>query len=103
MKRFDKTIRGTKERPRLVVTRSLSNVYAQVIDDESGNTLVGISSKSLKEGRANKALSEKVGEIIAEKAIKLGVKQVVFDRAGKIFHGRVKAVAEGARKKGLKF
>lgn len=96
MKRFDKRIKGTKERPRLVVSRSLNNIYAQVVDDDAGSTIIGISSKSLKKGRGNKELAEKVGEIVAEKAIKLGITKVVFDRAGKIFHGRIKAVAEGA-------
>ena len=103
MKRFDKRIKGTKERPRLVVTRTLSSVYAQIIDDEAGNTIFGISSKSLKEGRGNKIVAEKVGELLAEKVLKLVIKKVVFDRAGKIYHGRIKAVADGARKKGLEF
>lgn len=103
MKRFDKRIKGTKERPRLVVTRTLNSIYAQVIDDEAGNTILGISSKSLKSGRGNKEIAEKVGELVAEKAITLGIKKVVFDRAGKIYHGRIKAVADGARKKGLEF
>ena len=98
-----KVIIGTTDRPRLVVSRSLNNVFAQIIDDTTGTTIVGLSSISLKKGRANVALSETLGEAIAELAVKKGIKKVVFDRGGHIYHGRIKAVAEGARKKGLEF
>ncbi len=102
MRRFSKKVVGTAERPRLTVTRSLNNVYAQIIDDISGKTILGVSSSVLKQ-RANKEVSFKVGEMIAEKATGQGIKKVVFDRAGKVYHGRIKAVADGARSKGLEF
>ena len=98
-----KRIFGTTDRPRLIVSKSLNNIYAQVIDDLEGKTIVGLSSTSLKQGRGNVNVAEQLGEAIAEAAIQKGVKQVVFDRAGHIYHGRIKAVAEGARKKGLQF
>jgi large subunit ribosomal protein L18 len=98
-----KVIIGTADRPRLVVSRSLNNIYAQIIDDMSGTTLVGLSSIALKKGRANVALAGTLGETVAELALKKGVKKVVFDRGEYIYHGRIKAVAEGARKKGLEF
>lgn len=98
-----KQIVGTEDRPRLVVSRSLNNLYAQVINDQKGMTVVGMSSLALKQGRGNVALAMKLGEAVAEKAMKLGIKKVVFDRAGRVYCGRIKAVAEGARKKGLQF
>ncbi len=98
-----KQIIGTDERPRLVVSRSLNNLYAQIIDDRKGTTLIGISSLSLKLGRGNVSVALKLGEAIADKALALGINKVVFDRAGRIYCGRIKAVAEGARKKGLQF
>ncbi len=103
MRRIIKSIKGTSERPRLVVSKSLNNVYAQVIDDNLSKTLVGISSLSLDNGRANVKNSTILGEKIAEEAIKLGIKKVVFDRGDCIYHGRIKAVADGARNKGLEF
>jgi large subunit ribosomal protein L18 len=96
------------DRPRLSVFRSSEQIYAQVIDDEKGVTIVAASSlektnrDSLKTG-ANMAAAREVGKQIAERAIKAGVKQVVFDRGGYIFHGRVKALAEAAREGGLDF
>ena len=98
-----KRILGTAQRPRLVVTKSLKNLYAQVIDDLEGKTLVGLSSLSLKQGRGNVKVAEELGVAIADAAMKIGVTQVVFDRGGNIYHGRIKAVADGARKKGLQF
>ena len=98
-----KVIIGSSDRPRLVVSRSLNNVFAQIIDDSTGSTIIGLSSISLKKGRANVETSELLGETIAEIAIKKGIKKVVFDRRDRIYHGRIKAVAEGARKKGLEF
>ena len=104
-----KKISGTTERPRLSVYRSLDNIYAQIIDDSTGNTLVAISSlakdaksevKSVK-GKINK--SKLVGNLIAKKALEKNIQQVVFDRGGFKYHGRIKALADGAREGGLKF
>ena len=104
-KRVRKKIKGTPERPRLVVFRSLSHIYAQVIDDTSGRTLLSASSvdkdfPSDKRG-SNIEGAEVVGRLVAEKAKVKGVTRVVYDRGGYIYHGRVKALAEGARKAGL--
>ena len=98
-------ISGTPERPRLNVFRSLSNIYAQVIDDLSGKTLAAASSveKGFDGKGGNKEAAQKVGEMLAERAVKKGITEVVFDRGGYIYHGRVKELAEGARKGGLKF
>lgn len=101
-------VSGTPEKPRLCVHRSLKYIYAQVIDDTSGRSLASASSRvpEAKKGGAagNSAASAKiVGEMLAEKAVAKGIEQVVFDRAGYLYHGRVKALAEGAREKGLKF
>lgn len=97
-------IHGTPERPRLCVFRSNKNIYAQIIDDVAGTTLVAASSQ---EGdlanTGNKAAARSVGELIAEKALAKGITSVVFDRAGYLYHGRVKELAEGARDKGLEF
>lgn len=104
-----KKISGTTERPRLSVYRSLDNIYAQIIDDSTGNTLVAISSlakeaktelKSIK-GKINK--SKLIGNMIAKKALEKNIKSVVFDRGGFRYHGRVKALADGAREGGLVF
>lgn len=95
-------------RPRLSVFRSSKNIYAQIIDDTNGVTLAAASSleadlkKSLKTG-ADKDAATQVGKLLAERAVKAGVKEVVFDRGGYIYHGRVKALAEGAREGGLSF
>lgn len=101
-------ISGTTERPRLNVYRSLSGIYAQIIDDTKGNTLVSSSTqeKELAKKLAKLSKTEQaklIGKSIAEKAIKQGITQVVFDRGGYIFVGRVKALAESAREAGLKF
>ncbi|MCF0180743.1 MAG: 50S ribosomal protein L18 [Muribaculaceae bacterium] len=95
-------ISGTPERPRLCVFRSNKQIYAQVIDDLAGNTLVSASSKGIDEGTKSE-IAEKVGELIAKKAIEAGISTVVFDRNGFLFHGRIKSLADGARKGGLKF
>jgi large subunit ribosomal protein L18 len=105
--RVRKTIEGTTERPRLVVFRSLKHIYAQLVDDSQGKVLLGLADRS--EGVAPKPESGKggkgfaVGMALAEKAKAQGITRVVFDRAGYAYHGRVKAVAEGARKGGLEF
>ena len=95
-------ISGTPERPRLSVFRSNKQIYAQVIDDLAGKTLVSASSKGITEGTKSE-IAAKVGEAVAKKAIEAGITSVVFDRNGFLFHGRVKSLADGARKGGLKF
>ncbi len=107
-KRIRKHLMGTQDRPRLNVFRSSKHIYAQVIDDEHGHTLVAASSveKIVKEQPKfeNKiAAADFVGKLIGERAIKKGLKKVVFDRGGFLFHGRVKAVSNGAREAGLDF
>jgi large subunit ribosomal protein L18 len=101
-------ISGTPERPRLNVFRSSKNIYAQVIDDLSGQTLVAASSldpqlRSELSVSGNKEAARKVGALLARKAIDQGIKDVVFDRGGYLYHGRVKELAEGAREGGLNF
>ncbi len=106
--RVRKKIKGTPERPRLNVFRSLNHIYAQIIDDTNGNTLVAASTldESLK-GKikygGNKEAAKEVGKLIAKKAIDKGIKLVVFDRGGYLYHGRVKELAEAAREAGLEF
>ena len=101
-------VEGTPERPRLCVYRSLGHIYAQVIDDHSGKTLVSASSidaevkKNLK-GGGNVAAAKVIGKTIAERAKSAGVSKVVFDRGGYKYHGRVKALADAAREAGLQF
>ena len=107
-KRIRKKIRGTHERPRLSVFRSLKHIYAQIIDDEEGVTLVSVCTLSPEiKGQitsdGNIAASQIVGELVAEKALEKGIKTVVFDRGGYLYHGRVKALAEAVRKGGLQF
>jgi large subunit ribosomal protein L18 len=104
-KRVRSKISGTPERPRLCVFRSGSNVYAQIIDDVSGNTLASASSveKDFGSYGGNCEAARKVGKAVAERAVAKGIDTVVFDRGGYIFHGRVKELAEGAREGGLKF
>lgn len=104
--RLRNRIQGSPERPRLAVFKSLRYVYAQVIDDQNGRTVAQASSAEpdLKgEGTGNIAAARRVGEAIAERAKAQGVEQVVFDRGGSIYHGKVKALADGARAKGLEF
>jgi len=107
-RRIRRKIRGTSERPRFNVYRSNNHIYAQVIEDITGKTLVAAStiSKDIKDKiKKNKKAeaAKKVGEFIAKKAIAKGIDKVVFDRGGFLYHGRVKAVADGAREAGLKF
>ena len=96
---------GTAERPRLNVYRSLSNIYAQVINDETGETIVAASTveKTFENYGGNVEAAQAVGKAIAEKALAKGVKEVVFDRGGYLYHGRVAALAEAAREAGLQF
>ena len=103
--RVRKNISGTAERPRLNVYRSLNHIYAQVIDDVKGVTLVAASSmdKDFDGYGGNVEAAKKVGAKVAEKALAAGIKQVVFDRGGYVYHGRVAALAEGAREGGLEF
>ena len=103
--RVRKNISGTPERPRLNVFRSLSNIYAQVIDDTNGKTLVSASSLEIKELKngGNKEAAREVGKLVAKKALDAGIKAVVFDRGGYVYHGRVLELAEGAREGGLEF
>ncbi len=98
-------ISGTAARPRLNVYRSLSNIYAQVIDDVNGVTLASASSveKDFGMNGGNKEAARKVGEMIAKRAVEKGITEVVFDRSGYVYHGRVQELAEGAREGGLKF
>ena len=98
-------VSGTAERPRLSVYRSLNHIYAQVIDDVKGVTLVSASSVEKDFGMTggNKEAAKKVGELVAKRALEKGIENVVFDRGGYIYHGRVQELAEGARKGGLKF
>ncbi len=95
---------GTAQRPRLNVFRSAKNIYAQIIDDVSGTTLVSASSTEKDFGvGGNKDAAEKVGMMVGKRAIEKGIDTVVFDRGGYLYHGRVEKLAEGARKSGLKF
>ncbi len=102
-------ISGTPERPRLTVFRSLKHVYAQIVDDMSGKTLVSVSDISkdvkdqLKDVKGQMKLAKQVGQLAAKKAAEKNIKEVVFDRNGYVFHGVVKAMADGAREGGLKF
>jgi len=104
--RVRKKVFGTAERPRLNVYRSLKHIYAQIIDDEAGKTLVAASSLD-KELRnmygGNKEAAREVGKLVAKKALEKGIKKVVFDRGGYLYHGRVKELADGAREGGLDF
>ena len=104
--RIRKTISGTAERPRLCVFRSNKEIYAQLVDDLSGKTLLAASSrdKGISGDKGSKVeVAKLVGKAIAEKATKTGVESVVFDRGGYLYHGRIKQLAEGAREGGLKF
>jgi large subunit ribosomal protein L18 len=95
---------GTPERPRLSVHRTLTNIYAQVIDDQNGVTLASASSLALKlKAGGNVAAAKEIGKAVAEAATAKGIKKVVFDRGGFLYHGRVKALADAAREAGLDF
>ncbi len=100
-----KKVSGTSERPRLAIFRSNKEIYAQLIDDTTGKTIVAASSRDKEiensDNKSNTAVA--VGKLIAEKATQAGVSKVVFDRGGYLYHGRVKSLAEGAREAGLKF
>jgi large subunit ribosomal protein L18 len=100
--RVRKKVSGTPERPRLVVYRSLKHIYAQLVDDAAQRTLMTVSSQSIGEGKKSEKSLE-VGKQLAAKAKDAGITRVVFDRAGYQYHGRVKAVADGAREGGLEF
>jgi large subunit ribosomal protein L18 len=106
--RVRKKISGTSERPRLNIFRSLNNIYAQIIDDTAGNTLVAASTldealKAKVKSGGNKEAAQEVGRMIAQKAQEKGIKTVVYDRGGYLYHGRVKELAEAAREAGLEF
>lgn len=106
--RARRRITGTAERPRLAVHRTLKNLYVQVIDDEAGRTLAAASTRTADlraaiNGGGNCDSAKKLGELIGQRAKAAGVERVVFDRGGFLYHGRVKAVAEGARSAGLQF
>jgi len=107
-RRIRMKLSGTNEVPRLNVFRSVDHIYAQVIDDVAGHTMVSASTldKQIQadlEGKTKKEQSVLVGKMVAERALAAGIKQVVFDRGGYLYHGRVKALADGAREGGLEF
>jgi large subunit ribosomal protein L18 len=104
-RRIRRKLSGTKERPRLAVFRSVAHIYAQVIDDVEGRTLVSASSvdKDGKTNGGNVAAAKAIGKLVAERAKEKGVKSVVFDRGGYQYHGRIKALADAAREAGLEF
>jgi large subunit ribosomal protein L18 len=103
--RIRRKLSGTAERPRLAVFRSEAHIYAQIIDDAAGRTLVAASSvdKDVKTKGGNVAAAKAIGKLVAERAKEKGVARVVFDRGGFAYHGRIKAVAEAAREAGLEF
>jgi large subunit ribosomal protein L18 len=102
-RRVRKRIVGTPERPRLAVFRSNRQIYAQIIDDTEGKTIAAASSLKDANGADPKAKAKAVGAALADRAVKAGVKTVAFDRGGFMYHGRVQALAEGAREGGLEF
>jgi large subunit ribosomal protein L18 len=104
-RRIRKKVSGTAERPRLAVHYSNQHVYAQVIDDKSGRTLVSASTldKSVEASASNVASAAIVGKLVAERAVAANVSAVVFDRGGHLYHGKIKALADAAREAGLKF
>ncbi len=104
-RRLRAKVSGSAERPRLAVYRSLLHINVQLIDDVASKTLVAASDTELKKGSKSNAreVAKQVGQLIAEKAIKAGIKQVIFDRGGYAYHGRIQALAEGAREAGLEF
>jgi large subunit ribosomal protein L18 len=103
--RIRKKLRGTPERPRLAIFRSVAHIYAQVIDDSKGTTLVaaGSTEKSELKTGGNVAAAKEIGKRVAERAKAKGIDKVVFDRGGYLYHGRVKALADAAREAGLEF
>jgi large subunit ribosomal protein L18 len=101
-KRVRRKVSGTAERPRLSVYRSNVHIYAQLVDDDAGNTLAAADSREVGEAEYRKEAARKVGELIANRATDAGIEAVVFDRGGNKYHGRIAALAEGARSGGLK-
>ena len=102
--RIRQKMQGTAVRPRLNVYRSLNHIYAQIIDDAKGETLLSASSLASKvKTGGNVAAAKEVGKLVAERAIEKGIKRVVFDRGGYLYHGRIKALADAAREAGLEF
>lgn len=101
--RMRNKIKGTTERPRLAVFRSTQHIYAQIIDDTVGNTLVSASTLEVKVDGTKSDAAKAVGEAVAKKALEKGIDKVVFDRGGNLYHGRIKALADGAREAGLDF
>ncbi len=102
--RIRRKLSGTEERPRLNVYRSLNHIYAQVIDDQNGVTLVSASTLAMKaKTGGNVAAAKEIGRAVAERAVEKGIKKVVFDRGGFLYHGRIKALADAAREAGLEF
>ena len=102
--RIRSRVAGTGTRPRLTVFRSVNHIYAQVVDDQKGNTVASASSVQAKSGNGgNVAGAKEIGKLIAARAQEKGIKQVVFDRGGYLYHGRVKALADAAREAGLEF
>jgi len=106
--RVRRRLSGTAARPRLCVFRSLNHIYAQVVDDDRGHTLISASTldqeiRSAADGKTKAGMAQLVGQLVAERALKSGIGEVVFDRGGYKYHGRVKALAEAARKVGLVF
>ena len=108
--RIRKHLAGTTERPRLCIHRTLANIYTQIVDDSNGKTLLQVGSNTKEvidrvpaDKKSKSAVAKLVGEITAEKAKEKGIAKVVFDRKGYLYHGRVKALADGARSKGLVF
>jgi len=99
--RVRRKVNGTPERPRLAVYRSNRHIYAQLVDDRAARTLVSASDAELAEGNKT-ARANRVGKLLAERAKEVGVERAVFDRGGRLYHGRVKALAEGAREAGLR-
>ena len=102
-KRVRRKVSGTAERPRLSVYRSNVHIYAQLIDDYAGHTLAAADSREVGEAESRTEAARKVGELIARRGVDAGIESVVFDRGGNRYHGRVAALAEGARSGGLKF
>ena len=101
--RIRKTVKGTSERPRLCVFRSAKHIYAQIINDDLAQTVLTVSSLSLETKVTGKELAKTVGKAVAEASLKKGIKTVVFDRNGFIYHGRIQSLADGAREAGLNF
>jgi len=103
--RIRRRVAGTSERPRLTVYRSIAHIYAQIIDDRSGRTLVSASSndKGATASGGNVAGAKEIGRVVAERAKEKGLTKVVFDRGGYLYHGRIKALADAAREAGLEF